>query len=380
MKTIKILVLAIAIALVAVILTSYFIWLSYPKIKLNIYILDKTVKDFSYSKHRSLIWALNNARVTKSNGDNYNVSDDYYGFVPVRPLSDRQYDIKRIMLEQIDSFSNAYDALYYADTYGVYFNEWFRGFRTGGENSVIDGGLNQNDYFLLKAMKEKRRLVILQYNTLGQPTSDLIKFKTEELMGIHSTGWTGKQYSSLDSSNEEIPKAVINLYKLQNNNNWPFKGKGIILSDGANVIVLQKDIHLLSEKPFISTKSAYSNKYSVPDVIVYPNTFEFVSAADSNEIVANFVLNLTAKGDSLMHAYNLNGSYPAIISCHNNGLNLYYFAGDFTNIPVTTFYSRLANSRKFLARFTSDDRRLFFQKFYFPFMESVLKDYTDKRK
>jgi hypothetical protein len=375
-KAIKILVIAIVIAVVAVILSSYFIWLSYPKIKVNMYILDKTVKNFSYSKHRAIIWTLNNARIIKSNGNNYDVSEDYYGFVPLRPLSNQQYDIKRITLEQIDSFSNNYDALYYVDTYGIYFNEWFHGFRTGGENSVIDGGLNQNDYLLLKAMKEKKKLVFLQYNTLGLPTSELIKYKIEEQFGVHTSGWTGKYYSNLDSSNEEIPRSVLRLFKLENNKDWSFEGPGIIITNTNNVIVLKKDVHLFSEKPFISTKNIYTNKFHVPDVIDYPNTFEIVSSADTNVIEANFIINLTAKGDSLLHSYNLTGSFPAIVSYHRNGQNLYYFAGDFANIPVNTVFSRLANSRKFLKIFTTDDQRLFFLKFYFPFMESVLKDYS----
>ena len=190
MKAFKIVFLVICVCVIGAIIGLYITWLGYPKKEINLYILDKTVKDMEYSKHRSLTWLLNNSRFTQSNGDNYSVSEDYYGF---KPQDNKQYEIKRISLEQIDSLSNCYDALYYVDTYGVYFNEWFRGFRKGqgGENSVIEGGINQNDYLFLKTMKDKKKLIIAEYNVLSAPTSELIKYKTEEVFGISATGWIG---------------------------------------------------------------------------------------------------------------------------------------------------------------------------------------------
>jgi hypothetical protein len=381
MKAIKYFIFAIVALVLVVIITSYVIWFSYPKKKINIVILDKTVKDFNYVKHRSLFWVLNNARIVKKDGRNYNYKKDYYGFCPIWPLSNKQYKIRHYFLEQIDSLSDASDALYFTDTHGVYFNEWFMGFKTGGENSMIEGGLNQNDFLLLKAMMKKKKLVIMQYNTLEKPTPELIRYKTEELMGVYSTGWTGKYFSDLDSSdNSELPQWIVNKYLELNNKQWPFHGPGIVLKGDNNIIVLQKDSDLQTDKPFIDFKDEQLVNYGVQDNMNYLNWFEVVNVADTNEVLANYILNLTARGDSMLAANNLKAAFPAVISCHRNGLNMYYFTGSFSENPVNGFFARMANSRKLLTKITSDDRKLFFQNFYFPLTESIFLNYINSKK
>jgi hypothetical protein len=98
MKTLKNLLLVVCLLIAGVLLTSYIIWHFYEKKRLNLYVLDNTVKDFSYSNHKSLFWVLNNSRVTNVAGHNYNCNTDYYGFFPAKPLSSTEYKIKRIRL------------------------------------------------------------------------------------------------------------------------------------------------------------------------------------------------------------------------------------------------------------------------------------------
>jgi hypothetical protein len=375
MKALKIVILVISVSVIVAVLGLYIIWLGYPKKEIDLFILDKTVKDMEYSKHRSLTWLLNNSRFIHKNGDNYSVSDDYYGFMP---QDNKQYEIKRISLEQIDSLSNSYDALYYADTYGVYFNEWFRGFKKGqgGENSVIEGGINQNDYLLLKNMKDKKKLIIGEYNILSSPTSELLRFKTEEIFGITSTGWTGAYFESLDSVSEMVPTWIIDIYKNQYNNDWAFKNAGIILINGSNVLVLEMNKQLNFEKPVISITNKLTEKYNLPMTINYINWFEVISSSDTCDVLANFQINATESGDSLLRANNIPVSFPAIVAYTKNANNSYYFAGDFACNPVHTLFSRLANSRKIMTKIKKDDANMFFQNFYFPLMEGILTDYT----
>lgn len=375
MKAIKIIIVTFCLVIASIVLVSYIIWLGFPKTKLNIYVLDKTVKDFSYDKHKALFWVLNNSRFIKKDGGNYKPGEDYYGFMPQRPLSSRLYDTRKIKLEQIDSISDATDVLYYTDTYGVYFNEWFRGFREGADNAAIDGGLNQNDYLLAKAMKQKHKLVIGEYNILGPPTSELIRYKTQELFGIETTGWYGKYFDDLDSSNTDIPMNIITMYKSVHNGEWPFKNGGIIFVSPSNVIVLEEDKHLLAKKPVIvTTKDAA--EFDLTDQTIYTNWFEIVKSTDSLKIIANFQFNLTDSGDSLLKEYGLSSSFPAVLSYDTNGANMFYFAGDFSTNDITYVYARLANVRKILKMFTSDDQKLFFHNFYFPLIENILKNYS----
>lgn len=376
MKLLKYFIVATLAIILLLFTVSYIVWLGYPKTYLNIYVLDKTVPDFKYEKHRALFWVLNNARIVKPNGKNYKIGHDYYGFHPLRPISDYQYDIKRILLEQIDSISDVYDVAYYTDTRGVYFNEWFKGFRRSGENSVIEGGLNQNDYLLLKTMKEKGKLIIGEFGILGTPTSDLISYKTELLFNIHATGWWVRYFHSLDSNNVEIPYHVIERYKAEHGGKWPFTGEGIILTNNSTTLVLEPKKHLNVNYPKLVTDENFRATFQLPSNIDFTGWFEIIVPGDSVSVVANFQLNLTSEGDSLVKSYGLSSIFPAIVVDHPRRIRTCYFAGDFASNSLPSLFTQMANSRKWLKGITSNKQKLFFQNYYFPFMEKLLKTYA----
>jgi hypothetical protein len=296
-------------------------------------------------------------------------------------LSDYQYEIKRILLEQIDSISDVYDLAYYTDTRGVYFNEWFKGFRRRGENSVIEGGLNQNDYLLLKTMKEKGKLIIGEFDILGAPTSDLIAYKTELLFRIQNSGWRGSYFASLDSNNMQIPYSYIDKYKAEHDGKWPFSGEGIILSNNNTVIVLEAKKHLNVPFPRIVADENFRNKMNLPLSIDFPNWFEIITPADSVNVAANFQLNLTSEGDSLLKSYGLPSIFPAIVIDNPEKIRTCYFAGDFATNNIHSLFAQMANSRKWLKSITLNKQKMFFQNFYFPLIENMLKNYAnDKNK
>lgn len=380
MKSLKLYLIVFVVLAIAAVVIPYFIWLSYPKTYLNVLVLDKTVKDFNYDKHRSLFWVLNNARIVKSDGSSYDYDEDYYGFHPLSPESSRQYEIRRITLEHIDSITNASDMLYCTDTYGVYFSEWFRGFKQSSENSYIDGGLSQNDYLLLKNMKEKGKLIISEFNTIQQPTSELIKFKTANLFGINNIQWYGCYFETLDTlENEELPYWVVARYKENNNDQWPFNGAGIVFVSSTNVFVMESKKHLIADIPVISPSIDAQARYQLPMNIEYTNWFEVAEPADTMDILAKYQLNATESGDSLLKANGINSTtFPAIMAYNKNNIHVFYFAGDFATNPVTSFYAKIANSRKFLNWFTGNKKKQFFQKMYFPLMENIMLKYAEK--
>lgn len=90
------------------------------------------------------------------------------------------YDIARVRLSEIINLAEQNDVIYLTDTYGVYFNDWYRGINRSRRSRMIYGGLNNSDYLLLKEMCDRNKLVIAEYNTLGHPTPPLerIKWKT----------------------------------------------------------------------------------------------------------------------------------------------------------------------------------------------------------
>jgi len=110
------------------------------------------------------------------------------------------------------------DALYYTDTYGVFFNDWYKGINKSRRSRRLYGGLNNTDYLYIMEMQNRDKLCILEYNAFDYPTPDLERYKTKERLGIEFGGWTGKYFHTLDTAakgNEEFPIWMTGMYRKQ---------------------------------------------------------------------------------------------------------------------------------------------------------------------
>ena len=128
----------------------YLKWEQLPKIVSSIYVLDKTVSKRDYTEHKSFFWIINTLRIVKPDSSKYNFTKDYYGFYPIDPATG-SFDFRSIHISQIEHLADSIDLLYYIDCYGVYSENWASN-REATLGQKIYGGLNQNDYLLLKAM------------------------------------------------------------------------------------------------------------------------------------------------------------------------------------------------------------------------------------
>jgi hypothetical protein len=145
-------------------------WQLTPSKQLNILIVDKTVLTPDAREHRSLNWVLTYKKFVKSNGDLYKPAKDYMGFFPGKKKRFTIHDLKEMTESQIDSISDHYDAVYYTDSYGIYYNEWYRDTLETEHSEKVYGGLDENDFLLIQKMKEKNKLVIAEFNFLASPT------------------------------------------------------------------------------------------------------------------------------------------------------------------------------------------------------------------
>ena len=371
--------IAIISFFILILLGSWLAWFLKDKKQLNVYILDKTIPTMDRTEHKSFNWILNHNRYVKEDGNLYNVNTDYYGFFPLNTKS-QEFDFKSVRIHEIEDIANFYDMLYYTDTYGVYYNEWYkRGTKDVKHTQKVYGGLNQNDYLLLKEMKEKKKLIITEFNLYDAPTNGLIREKVETLFGLNWSGWTGKYFTSLDTTNgKKFPRWIVNLYKEQNNNQWPFKNPGIVLIHKYGTIaVLELGTHLTEEIPLILSKQETMDRFGVPESIYYPQWFDISFSSDKNEILANFKISVNAKGDSILRNYNLKPVFPAIIE-HTGDYYFYYFGGDFAENQInvkTAFFEGYHNVCSYtnFNNYNSTDK--FFWKYYIPLMTKLLDDY-----
>jgi hypothetical protein len=376
--------LLIVIIIVAVILAlpviNLFRWTFETRKPLKIIIVDKTVPTLEREKHKSLNWVLTNDRfVKKENKASYSFRKDYYGFVPTRPLREHHWDRNEYHLADLTDLYEKGDAVYFTDTYGVFFNDWYQGINVSRKSRKLYGALNNNDNLLIKEMKDRNKLVILEYNSFDYPTADYESYRIQDRLGIKWNGWTGKYFSSLDSAdkkNKEFPIWMTAMYRKQYKQPWSFKKEGIILLRDKAIIVLEAGSTLKTAMPHIITDSVYCAKYKVVPSVAFDKWFDIIDPQASN-VVSKFRIETTATGDSMLAEYGLTSQFPAVIQ-EPSMMRTYYFSGDFTttNIPVwTSRFVGVDKLKGILYSSKPDDTRRFFWLYYKPLIKGIFNDY-----
>ncbi len=374
--------LIIITIIVAVILALPFAlflkWAFQEKKPLDIIVVDKTVPTISRLNHKSFMWVLNNERfVKKENKSSYSFRKDYYGFYPLKPLREKQFKRKDYRLAELIELAEANDALFFADTYGVFFNDWYQGLNKNRRSRKLYGGLNNNDYLLMVEMKNRNKLVVLEYNTFDYPTASLERYKTEEQLGIKFTGWTGKHFHSLDSLSKDFPVWITGMYRKMYNKPWTYTGSGVVLiKDNRDVIVLEEGKELQSSEVSITTIPEFAEKHGLPAAVSFTNWFDIVQPINNN-VISSFNLNTTAKGDSILYSVFLSKVIPAVIQEPEN-MRTYYIAGDFTFYNFPQWTSKIDNIEKVMSAIRGNNAEIshkFFWDYYRNLMKGIFDDY-----
>ena len=372
--------LLIVIAILAIILVlpvfNLIRWTFQTKKPLEIITVNKTVPTLEREKHKSFTWILTNERFVKKGNKSYSYTKDYFGFSPTRPL--REHGSKRndYRLSDVLNLAENNDAIYITDTYGISFNDWYGGINKSRKSRRIYGGLNNTDNLLIKEMKDRNKLVIVEYNSFDYPTTEYESFRMQERLGISFTGWVGKYYHELDSTSPDFPIWMTSMYRKQYNQPWTFKKPGVVLLSQKEIIVLEEGTHLNNPFPHIVTDSIYADKWNLPGVVAFDQHFDIIDPAGSN-VISRFRLETNAAGDTLLAGKFLSNEFPAVIQDKQNE-RTYYFSGDFAYVNIPFWTARFKGADKLAGVFYSnkpDDTRRFFWQYYKPLINGIFTDY-----
>lgn len=352
-------------------------WSFQEKRPMDIVILDKTVPTLERLKHKSFNWILTNERfVKKEKKTSYSFKKDYYGFSPTRPLKEKGSTTKEYHLSEMMDLPKKTDAIYFTDTYGVFFNDWYAGVNKSRKSRKIYGGLNNVDYLLINEMKKNNKLIILEYNSFDFPTPAFEAYRTQEKLGITFSGWSGKYFAKLDSTSKDFPIWMTSMYRKQYGKPWTFRNPGIVLLTEKNIIVLEEGTHLKDAFPHIITDEANCAKYGVPPSVAFENWFDIIDPLQSN-IISKFRLETTTLGDTTLGSNMLSSEFPAVIQ-EPVDKRTYYFSGDFATNKVSFCTARLKGIDRLKGILYSDkpnDTRRFFWLYYKPLIKTIFTDY-----
>ena len=379
MKKSLLIIIIIVAAILALPVFNWIRWSFKEKKPMDIILVNKTVPTLDREKHKSFSWILLNSRfVKKESKRSYSYKKDYYGFYPKRPLKEKQWQSYDYRLTDLINLAERNDAVYFADTYGVFFNDWYQGISKSRRSRQLYGGLNNNDYLLIKEMKDRDKLIIMEYNSFDFPTAQFESFRVQEKLGVVFSGWTGKYFASLDTTQADFPIWMTAMYRRQYHAPWTFNKAGIVMLNEREIIVLEEGTHLVNPLPRIVTDEAHSERYNVAPSVAFDQWFDIVDPLGSR-IISRFKLETTALGDTLLNSNFISSEFPAVVQDIESS-NVYYFSGDFAHHNVSMLTAKIIGGLKLQGITYSekpDDTRRFFWLYYRPLIDAIFSEYYE---
>ena len=382
----KRLALIVLIILLLIPLWMWIAWLVTPRKRLVSAIIDKSTITAKGQEHLSFNWVLNNLRFTKTHTSSYDPSHDYFGFHPLKNDKYKLFGLERFSDEQLEQLSNDCDMVYVTDTYGVYVNEWYRKRNMGERSGMVYGGMSDEDLAFLKKMKAKKKLIITEFNTIGSPTSPIVRGEFERNFGIKWSGWTCRFFNSLDTNtNKELPRWLVDIYKTNHKGIWPFKKAGIaFVKNRGEVVILEDELDLNFPVPVIKLTPA-GNSLSIADNIKYSYWIDIVEPDTAvNIVLANFKIDVTVRGAAILNRYGLPATITAVTKSRAKDYQFYYLSGDFCDNEIdfsSSYYKGISMFKSLL--YSKDDlmeRESFFWNFYKPLITDIIEEYYNSRK
>jgi len=363
--------------LVGIPLISYLIWFSTPSKNAGILVIDKTVRDKSLTEHQGIFWTLEHSKIQKTDGGFYDPSEDYLGFFPNgKETFGEKKDLGGKSKAQIDDLVAKHDLIFLADTYGVFENDFTKP-PVESPSKKIYGGMDLAEIQLISSAKRQGKTVIAEYNAMASPTPKPIRMEFENLMGIKWTGWIGRYFDELDTTqNKDIPRWMVKQYQNQHGA-WNLIGPGLIFlkeSGEIEAFIFNRDV--LNKTPLIRTQKVNKHGFTLPQVVPYPDWFDVVMIERDYQVVSYYDINPTAEGLKRLRSMGLPRFFPAVVFRQLDNSRQYYLAGDFSEIKESLGSPRFSGlpflwrSLYVAADFT--DRRSFFWNYYNPLLEQMI--------
>jgi hypothetical protein len=353
-------------------------WLIKRSKHIDIVIINKSVLKSSQNEMKSLNWTLNMDKFVDSSGNNYDYTKDYYGYFPDIVNEDKK--IRSLKMEDVISVSENCDALVFLDNKGVEYNKIDK----KGIKKKPYGGFNQIDYFLMKEMIGRQKLIIAEYNFFSAPTEDLVRYNAQQLIDIYSLGWSGKYFEDLskDKIVESVSKNWLDIYRNAYSEEYNFKGPGILLiNPGENrIIVLPAGKYMNSGFPTVETSADNSSRFNLPEKALFTGWFD-ISYQGRNSVISTFNLNLNDEGVSIMRKNGIASVFPAVIESGNK--KFYYIAGDFSKGKVNLISSKLgfiSSVIRTMNKGRTEKPEKFFHSYYDFLLSGILNQYYNEIK
>jgi hypothetical protein len=345
------------------------IWRQEPARELRVLIIDKSVPDITRREHAGLVWTLRHLKFQKPGGEDFSRNDDYYGFVP---LPNRNWMAREPSIQQSKP-----ELIYFADTYGVYSNDFLKE-PPGTRNRLLHGGLRIEEIQDLQAALPGCLTLIGEFNTFAGPTEPPVRKACEELFGLTWSGWTARFFKDLDRW-KEIPTWAIRNWERQTGQEWTFAGPGFLLvnqDQRVEVLAEGRDVEPKRGLRFHGLPAGISN-FDLPKDARYDFWFDLVEPRPGTQVLAEYEFPVLPAGEQKLKALGIKTRTAAILTSWKEDTRVCYFSGDFADLWPEPTMHRVAGYAQFHRQFDHEipgEGRTFFWRVYVPMMTRLLED------
>jgi len=349
-------------------------WWFVPKKPMVVLAMDKTGLTRDGQEKQPLFWVLKHDRYVRKNGLLYDGSKDYLGLFP---LKNNQYivkDFQNMSEKEVQHIASNVDVTYYIGTSGVSID-------VAKRSGFTQRGLTEKDMSFLKEMKKTRKLILAEFNVISSPTKANVRHEFENEFGIRWTGWIGRYFTSLDSTNSELSQWMIRSYMKQHERKWPFTRSGIVFAhENGTIEILDRKTDLNGSEPLIHTFFYGITQLGIIERIPYTGWFDIVQMADStNHAISAYELMVNDKGRKLLNKSGIPIVFPAVIMHKAKDFEFYYFCGNYSDDKIPTNSSYFIGGQHLALMLDGTSRNQFFYNFFRPMLSSILQQYYNKR-
>lgn len=381
-KRVKFWALIFFSAFILLIICSLSFWHFAPAPNWKTLVVDKTVPHPDYREHQALFWILNHTKAAGQGGKRrWRPDKDYLGFYPEKFVASDTFFSSNLEHDHTVGI----DLLFVVDTYGVYVDDYksLEEYRTHQDYSKkIFGGLEEKEVDIIEDFVQKGGSLVAEFNTFHDPTHGKERERMERLLGIHSTGWTGRYFADLSNS-DDVPSWAFRDWKAYHGEDWNFSGPGFIIAHpDTRLVVLEEGKDVESRGLLIELNSPDDPMMNaIAPRVSYPYWFDIVFAEKETEVLAEYRFRLTGRGEQKTREFSIPETFPAVLRASRSPLRI-YFAGDFSDNNINAgpyFFYGWSRIRRILCcggKNKAHDR--FFWSFYLPLVRNIIKGALDE--
>ena len=366
---------AVVVVLASPIWVSHLVWRTWPRLQLNLLVVDYSVPTDSYWNHKGLFWLLNHLRIGPKQQDGlWRLERDYVGFDPVGEGKGTRL---------CDASLDSYEWLYLADTYGVHVRDRKPGPNTVVTNGFIFGGLSKADADAL-ADFSKHGSIVSEFNSLSDPTPKEVRRTVADIMGIERRGWVGRFITDFQKVPEEYPWFTA-LYNTQYKDEPLPTGAGMMLISETGALIVLSGAVFEKSMPTLLLTPRGKEWMGIPiGTPPYYGWFGVITAKPGTDVLAEIEMPTPDDWERRFRAKGVPKRFPLMTRKTADNRQQIYISANISVVDETPTFRGLAYLPKLLAvihrRRDSQDHGPAYWQFFVPVVGRLLTDAAEQER